>query len=263
MYVSHMENYPNDELQSSNFIAFQKLDKNQKDYNLENFFFTRSMYRYTCANENHDGRFTGTGVSSLYLGVYFVAKYPFNEMLARRWSTTVVITDFVRYGKLYAIHTTLAQLGMKVFVCLICLDLFGHSNPNHYHSTTGRLLGSTVRVTTNVAFNPGEYQDPIFLRDFNIMLVRIHGTDNLDVLGLKYETGLKNRYLADRLGDNTLVRYGCSFSTITGATFLYINHLRKLAVYRDLHYRVTANVGFNRTTFRRVVVMYEEKARIQ
>jgi hypothetical protein len=199
---------------------------------------------------------TGTGIKSGYAAVYIVQNSPFIEIIMSRWTINVALTDFVKYGKMYALGLTYAQLGVTACPCFTCMEFYEHTKSHHYHNRKGGICGTAKAITKNLSLVP-DPKNPTFIDNFKKAFNEIHGSSDLDQLGKDYSPGLKVRYNMDRLGSHKYVRIGSSFTTISGLKVLNVDSNYKLAARQDITRNVVNKDDFSEISIDEVKQYYE------
>jgi len=215
IYVNHLSTYPKGSLQSTNFVAIVKIDPNVKDFFFEKFFIDAGKFNFDCANSATDNEFTVVGIDSGYVGIYIIQHLQFYKTIMFRWSTTVNITDFKKYSRMYAIRMSLSQLGVRAFACLDELEFYETGGPNpHYHKYDRRPMGGAVKMTKDLKFI-GKYALDEFTRKFDAKHLAVHGTLDDVTLSNRHAADLNQKFNNDRHGTLKYVRKTCTFSTLS------------------------------------------------
>jgi len=155
-------------------------------------------------------------------------------MVISRWSITIPINDFCRFAKMYAMAGTLAQLGVKFFACIQCLDFY---NP-HHHSRSGYSCATKCPMTKDLQF-VGEYANATFIDTFNTRNALVHGTNNTEILGQRHSVVLERCHASENYADFELGRVGCSFMSFAALKEFYVGLNRKVALKSDFTRRIT------------------------
>jgi len=243
IYVSNT-NYVEGSLQSTNIVAVVEISPGQKDYTVEDFFSTTNLFKGLSANHLFDNKVTGVGFCSRFMIVYITTHLPFYKMLISRWSITVPINDYCRFAKMYAMAGTLAQLGVKFFACIQCLDFFKPSFTRHYHSRTGNACQANEPMTKDLQF-VGEYATAEFIDTFNIRHALVHGTNSMEIVGQRHAVNLENYHASGKYADFELRRLGCSFMTLSGIKEFYVGPGRKVALRTDFNRRIAVQQNYS------------------
>jgi len=232
----------------------------------ENFFINAAKFNFECANSASDSEFTCVGIDSGYVGIYIIQHLSFYKTLMFRWSTTINISDFKKYSRMYAIRMSLSQLGIKAFACLEELEFYetGGSSP-HYHKHNHRAMGGPVQMTEDLKFI-GKYALPEFTCKFDAKHLAIHGTLDDVTLSNQHAADLSRKFDNDRHGTLKYVRSTCTFSTISsmrgnllvnpanGLLALPIDIARFTVLERDVE---PIQIGTVALFFKRLCVKYE------
>jgi len=233
IYVSNT-NYVEGSLQSTNIVAVVEISTGPKDYIVEDFFMTTNLFKGLSANHLYDGKVTGVGFCSRFMIVYITTHLPFYKMLISRWSITVPIKDYCRFAKMYAIAGVLAQLGVKFFACIQCLDFYKPSFTRHYHNRNGNACNANEPMTKDLQF-VGEYATAEFINTFNIRNGLVHGTNRMEIIGQRHAVNLENYHASGKYADFELRRLGCSFMTLSGIKEFYVGPDRRVILISDIN----------------------------
>lgn len=233
IYVSNTD-YDEGSLQSTNIVAVVEIGPGQKDYTVEDFFITTNLFKGLSANHLYDNKVTRVGFCSRFMIVYITTHLPFYKMLISRWLITVPINDYCRFAKMYAMAGTLAQLCVKFFTRIQCLDFYKPSHARHYHSRTGNACNANEPMTKDLQFT-GEYATAEFIDTFNMQNALVHGTNNMAIVGQRHAVNLEKYHASGKYVDFELGRLGSSFMTLSGIKEFYVGLDRKVVLISDIN----------------------------